>query len=361
MNKVKLHINNFKCFQDIDLGINNLTVFLGANAVGKSSVLQSLLLYLKAINTADTDGNSKISLFQGLGYDMGVVENLFNKLTKNNEIVISIDNTTLKIRMNDNDKSSDYVTAKIDRQQAIEYSYLCAERIGPRNFIEFHTDDTNCGIHGENTAYIISKLQQNEIDKNRSLNDAKESTMGTQLDNWLQFLFPGVHINVDLPFYKIAQLKVNAQNNQILPTHIGFGLSYSLPILVEGLRLPVNSWFIVENPEAHLQPKAQTQMGFFLAKMAAAGLRVIIETHSEHILKGIAAVVTPSQHCTEDISTIYIVERINNVPTTREVPLQRNGLASENFPHDFFDYGTEDVTKDAGNAGRLAGIEQYLY
>ena len=70
-------------------------------------------------------------------------------------------------------------------------------------------------------------------------------------------------------------------------TNIGFGISYALPIVVEGLIAEEDRYFVVENPEAHLHPSAQTGMGKFLAMLAANGLHVIIETHSDHLLDGI--------------------------------------------------------------------------
>jgi predicted ATPase len=61
---------------------------------------------------------------------------------------------------------------------------------------------------------------------------------------------------------------------------------------------------MVENPELHLHPAGQSAMGVFLARAAAAGAQVIIETHSDHILNGIrkavkgvdgAPILTPEQ------------------------------------------------------------------
>jgi predicted ATPase len=44
---------------------------------------------------------------------------------------------------------------------------------------------------------------------------------------------------------------------------------------------------IVENPEAHLHPGAQTAIGIFLASVASAGVQVLVETHSENVLNGV--------------------------------------------------------------------------
>ena len=40
----KLHIKNFKCFEDQNFELGNLTLLTGLNGTGKSSVIQSLLL-----------------------------------------------------------------------------------------------------------------------------------------------------------------------------------------------------------------------------------------------------------------------------------------------------------------------------
>ena len=69
--------------------------------------------------------------------------------------------------------------------------------------------------------------------------------------------------------------------------NIGFGISYALPIIVEGLVAEDDRYLIVENPEAHLHPSAQTGMGKFLAMLADKGLHVVVETHSDHLLDGI--------------------------------------------------------------------------
>lgn len=355
MNIVKLKLKNFKCFPECSIDFNNLTVLLGANATGKSSILQSILFYLNAVTKADHEGKALVSLYQDFGYDLGIIENLIYRNAKDNQIAISVGNDEVLINLKDNVKLSDTVAVSA-KSQDISFSYLCAERIGPRNTVEYH-NASNCGIHGEYTAYIIDKENYNTIDKEKFLDSELEGNFSTQLDNWVQYLFPNMKVQVDCQFNKIAQLKVKAGMNSILSTNIGFGLSYSLPILVEGLRLKKDSWFIVENPEAHLQPKAQTQMGYFLAKIAAAGIRVVVETHSEHVLKGMAAVTELKESGFNDSNvSVYFTEQNEGVSCIKNVALQRDRMIEHKFPKDFFDYGDEDIKRDAPNARRLAQI-----
>jgi predicted ATPase len=46
----KLKINNFKCFTDIEIPLNKLTIMAGVNGNGKSTAIQALLFLKSTIN-----------------------------------------------------------------------------------------------------------------------------------------------------------------------------------------------------------------------------------------------------------------------------------------------------------------------
>jgi predicted ATPase len=69
-------------------------------------------------------------------------------------------------------------------------------------------------------------------------------------------------------------------------TNVGFGLSYVLPVLVALLGVSRGGLVLIENPEAHLHPRGQTRLGELCARAAAAGVQVVIETHSDHVMDG---------------------------------------------------------------------------
>ena len=75
----------------------------------------------------------------------------------------------------------------------------------------------------------------------------------------------------------------------VSPSMTGFGISYILSIITVGLWCASvkNAVLVVENPEAHLHPGAQSNMGKFLELVSEAGVQVIIETHSEHVIDGV--------------------------------------------------------------------------
>jgi predicted ATPase len=65
---------------------------------------------------------------------------------------------------------------------------------------------------------------------------------------------------------------------------VGYGVSQVLPLLVDSLRAPKGSWLLVQQPEVHLHPRAQAEVGTFLSSLTRGGRRFVVETHSDHLV-----------------------------------------------------------------------------
>jgi predicted ATPase len=86
-------------------------------------------------------------------------------------------------------------------------------------------------------------------------------------------------------------------------------------------------------------------MGYFLARMAAAGVRVIIETHSEHIVNGIRRMIIEGQtDMSHEDMTIYFFQSKNGEKNIKEITMDDIGNLSE-FPVDFFDQVRQDMSE----------------
>ena len=63
---------------------------------------------------------------------------------------------------------------------------------------------------------------------------------------------------------------------------VGYGVSQSLPVLVEVLARPKGTWFAIQQPEVHLHPRAQAALGDVIFEMAVREhKRFLVETHSD--------------------------------------------------------------------------------
>ncbi len=76
---------------------------------------------------------------------------------------------------------------------------------------------------------------------------------------------------------------------------VGFGVSQLLPIIVAGLRANRGDTLIFEQPESHLHPRIQEALADFFILLHRLGKRVIVETHSDHLINGLRAHIAADQ------------------------------------------------------------------
>jgi predicted ATPase len=121
---------------------------------------------------------------------------------------------------------------------------------------------------------------------------------------------------------------------------MGFGVTYTLPVILAGLTAGKDGILIVENPEAHLHPAGQSQMGYFLASIASAGVQVMVETHSDHVLNGIRRAIGEHRILSEDQAIIHFFD-VDGAPPKSLRFTETGGIAS--WPRGFFDQYQLDV------------------
>jgi predicted ATPase len=141
-------------------------------------------------------------------------------------------------------------------------------------------------------------------------------------------------------------LLLNSRNGEQVfqPINVGFGYSYVLPVVVSALMAEKGSVLVVENPEAHLHPRAQSRIMEFLVKQALDNdLQLIIETHSDHVVNGLRismkkGILLPKdglvQHFAYDNGTV--------TPVITTITSDQEGNLSS-YPDDFMDEWTEQM------------------
>ena len=371
MQNIKYKISGFKCFADKSFELKNITLLTGSNGTGKSSFIQALLLIRSAIerNCADSNSvnyinktwkNTSVPLNGPFLLNLGSVYDIFNESEKaSNRIEIELGQEVFHIDFPLEDEPNDRCNVKLKTELSEDngsfwrnqkFYYLHTERLGPRLGVDsIYTEFPHCNYRGENTAEVISKYGVSiKISDDRLNSNIKSPNLQEQVDGWLSFICPGT-IGVksklqDINRYQIT-MRSSAGKNDILAPNIGFGISYALPIIVNGLIAEKDSIFIVENPEAHLHPKGQSNMGFFLGMVAASGVRIIVETHSEHIVNCIRKASLHKDSLNPENVGIYFFEDFkNNKNQTHEIVISESGDL-ESFPKDFFDQVGQDMAE----------------
>lgn len=81
-----------------------------------------------------------------------------------------------------------------------------------------------------------------------------------------------------------VHVEINGQRRSVNLIDVGYGVSQVLPILVDGLLAPKGSWLLLQQPEVHLHPRAQAELGSFLGQLARSGHNLVVETHSDYLI-----------------------------------------------------------------------------
>lgn len=368
MQSINYQISGFKCFSDKSFKLKNVTLLTGSNGTGKSSFIQALLLIRSALekNCADSTGSdytnkiwkkTSIPLNGPFELSLGSIYDIFNDTKDYNRVQIVLGEETFSVEFPSEDKPNDRCDVNLDTTFELEetpfwrkqkFYYLHTERLGPRLGLDAtYTEFPHCNYRGENTAEVISKYGMTlKIVDDRLNPEIKSPNLQQQIDAWLSYICPGtkgIQVTTQgLSRYQIL-MRSSAAKNDILAPNIGFGISYALPIIVNGLIAERESIFIVENPEAHLHPKGQSNMGFFLGMVAASGVRVILETHSEHIVNGIRrASLNNNNLLPENVGIYFFEDFITNQHETKEIIINGSGDL-ETFPKNFFDQVGQDM------------------
>jgi predicted ATPase len=356
-----LGITNFKAFRSLDIELHPLTVLTGLNSTGKSTVIQAILLAQIASQSSryvPLNGLFGLALGEALDVlhssaDKQVIE--FRLSGRNEELVrlvVPDDRAvTLEIQ-NASDSGTSPVIESFDpatRDGHVD-AYLSAERLGPRDFLEISAvQDARIGVghQGQYTGHALAQSDSVRVRDTLLHPDTQKDSLGAKLEAqaqaWLSTIVRPVLVKAEwLSGANAATLRFKDREliaDWSRPTNVGFGFSYALPIIVAALTAMPGTLLLVENPEAHLHPTGQSRIGRFLAQVAASGVQVIVETHSDHVINGMRLEVAQSQSLPKEDVVIHFFGA-GNVPVKIEV--QSLG-ALTSWPSGFFDQSELDL------------------
>ena len=308
----EIRLENFKRFRNLSLQAANLTVLTGANGAGKTSVLHSLLLARQIARQPD---KSHVELNGVDTLELGGAEDVIHREASDDLAAIEVLDTQGKrqrwsFRAMDSNDTRTLNAIVVDRPDdysevlagpAPQFCYLCAERLGPRDVLSASAADVaelDVGSRGEFVAQVLASFDRSRISPGRVEGTSTETQLGSllhQTERWMAKIVRPIQIDAEwFPNTSVTRLRFKTPGLRTEWTrapNAGFGISYALPIVVAALRAAVGGLLFVENPEAHLHPAGQSRIGGFLAKVAADGVQIFLETHSDHVLNGIRVAV----------------------------------------------------------------------
>ena len=370
----QLDLRHFKCFELLHLPLRSLTLLAGTNASGKSSVLQALVLLHQTMREHEW---SLRLMLNGESVQLGTVSDIVDKVYGRRECEIGlIDGETSyqwmftgeRTEMSMGVKRVVFNGVSIDYPTQLRYlllpettsslperlknlTYLTAERMGPREM--YAMDDPQItpvvGPSGEDAASVLYARRDEHVCEALTLPDASSRSL-QQVEARMRTFFPGCRLEIrPVPYANAVTLGLRTSDDTDFhrPVHAGFGITQILPIVIAALAAKPEDLLLIENPEVHLHPAAQVQMGQFLAKVAHSGIQVILETHSDHILNGARRAVRAGVLSADQVAIHFFRSRVSNEAQVVSPILDNTGNIDA-WPDGFFDQFDKDMNHFAG-------------
>jgi predicted ATPase len=126
------------------------------------------------------------------------------------------------------------------------------------------------------------------------------------------------------------QINVKVGKRRSSIADVGYGVSQTLPIVMDMLEAPEPSAFLFQQPEVHLHPRAQAGLGTFFAQFAAQhpDSFVVAETHSDYLIDRVRLEVRNRTISKDFVSMLYFEDKGENVEI-HEILLDEYGNVSK--------------------------------
>ncbi len=431
----KIKLQNFKLHKDTSLEFKPITLFIGQNNSGKSSIFQALQLIKQTLKTSSEGetgfigGKSFLTppkpqkstieyyLYPNQLIDIGTFEDIIRK----NErfIGISIEGNfpakkqalkekgigniqvsyEMKFRNNTlnyhsggikggqyylewdwregREKNKNPISLKIDgidfnfdAQNEISEPIRCTGGSYPPDipydtqanaqeltdglvnsikdfFSSFHAI---YGLRGfEETSYPLSDTPPSDTDfmllydRSLAINSLLpyNRELESQLSSWFKNLL-GVEISFELLPGKTAKIKARNAYGETSFINEGLGIHQLLFMFLPIALSPFSHTFLIEEPEVHLHPKAQSDISsIFIKIFKNEAKQFLIATHSEHILFGFLNALAKKEISHDDI-VIYYFKNENGVAEIKKLDIDEYGRVSGGLPG-FFEQNIRSV------------------
>lgn len=267
----EISLKGFKSFYEETLDLNGLTILTGLNSSGKSTVIQALRMLdrLKRKHKHLLPGYGGWKELHNEGWNKDIEIEAMDDADKAYKLEIKEDSHTGNV-----DESFPHLI------------YISAHRNGPLVNIPVYVNDDEPDEFGNNVLKSIDDHRSDVVNPILKRDGWIGNTLELVLKEWMKIITPSVEF--DFKMVPEADLSYALYNGH-RAKNVGFGLSYALPVITALLLGTVvkNSVVIIENPEAHLHARAQTEMAELIARSVKAGAQIIVETHSDHLFDGL--------------------------------------------------------------------------
>ena len=237
---------------------------------------------------------------------------------------------------------------------------LVKNHAGIREAIRKQLDAYGNGVNTERIEARIDTPGIEEIDAHVERAQKEYRRLATLVSKMQQRQFTTMEVDALAaalaagPPQRELQLVAAKTGLPVRPADVGVGISQILPVVVAALDGDRPAITAIEQPEIHLHPRLQVELGDLFAQQIDNGGAFLIETHSEHLL--LRFMKRMRQTCDgalpegapkvrpENIAVYFVeIDPKSDQTLIREMPLNERGELVKAWPGGFFEEDLREI------------------
>ena len=255
------------------------------------------------------------------------------------------------------------------------FTYLGAARAAPQGLYRFATvAPHDLGASGEYAAQLLQARKADAVHYPMPLrvegydvqapSEVRARPLGAAINDVFGALGVGASLEID---ERDVGFRLLFEQSSL--QHVGRGISYLLPVVELGLladplrfkpdlgdaplkdyedACPHHAHCALEEPEAHLHPRVQTRLAHWLVALAMARRQLLIETHSDHLVRRLRGLVARAKPCSaletwllDNVRVLHVEQQSDGRSFVKSEQLTPQGSLEE-WPADFMDEATDE-------------------
>jgi predicted ATPase len=218
-----------------------------------------------------------------------------------------------------------------------QVKYLGPLREAPKRLHEFSSDAQGVGVSGERAVLLLHERGDEIIEYPNTQGQVVRGSLREGVAYWIHELGIGTKVTTNESGGHGIEVRIQPESGvrAVLLTALGIGVSQVLPVVVMGLISKPGDFLFIEQPELHLHPRMQGQLGDFFWALAGAGRQILIESHSEHILNRLRATIAESDQDESSRLSLIFAEQFAGITSYRQPVVNEMGMLSEDWPSGF--------------------------
>jgi predicted ATPase len=363
----------------------------------------SVLRTAMTLKTVDIDGSARIAsvaLTSGTAepktnIELTVSEDPLHALFWNGEFAVNIDveldHFIPRLHI---DRSS---LGKRDRQRAWHNAYLIVfapplqslkellaemhylgstRQLPPSLFKAATTAPTELGVSGEFAAQLLHKRQRDIVHflspptLLSGVLDVPDRVFARPFAQAVNAVMEALSVHAPVRVEDVQEVGFRLMFGNASQAHVGRGLGYLLPLIELGLLADPQRFtgpakdttlaeyqaacssfthIALEEPEAHLHPKVASRLAHWLVSLAMSNRRLLVETHSDHIVRRLRGLVARSGRGSEleawllaNVIVLSVEQDVSGRSTVTASRLTAEGGVGEIWPAEFMDEATDE-------------------